>query len=406
MGLFKHISNSVKDYFAMQKSNVNISLTDPKTFYSTFDNWLTLKQNKNQVSWIYDCVDVMGKHFSNVTFRLYEDTRDGEKEEVTDHPIVSMFKKPNEFQTWWEIKYRLASHFAYWGNGYLYKLRNGFRLPMALIQLLPSRITPVGSTEGGIEEYQYNTGRGTLHLSPKDIIHFRYPDPDNILVGKAIIANILDEAEINQFQLAYLREFYKKGGFMGTIFSTPQKMDKANFDRAYDMLKAKYGEGVANSFNFGLFDQGLEPKAPPYSMKDMEVSKLRDLSRDEICSAFQTNKFMFGQAESINRATAQEVSLQYASGVIEPLMNYFDVVLTQQLAHEFGKVFSIEHDNTSPRDQDGEMAWYQGMTNCQAITPNEIREWENLEPLPIEWMNEPIKQVKQPTAAVETETVN
>ena len=111
---------------------------------------------------------------------------------------------------------------------------------------------------------------------------------------------------------------------------------------------------------------------------------------EEICAAFQVNKFMFGMAESINRATAQEVTLQFTSGVIEPIMNYFDDVLTQHLAMEFGKNLCIEHDNTSPRDQDGEMDWYKAMTETGAITPNEIRELEGMDLLENTEMNIPI----------------
>lgn len=115
------------------KSTVSVSLTDPKTFYNTFDNFLNTSSNKNQVSWVYSCIDIWGKHFANVKFRLYEEKQDGDKEEIVSHPIVDMFRKPNNFQTWWDIKYRFAPHFAFYGNVYLYKLRNGLGLPMGLI---------------------------------------------------------------------------------------------------------------------------------------------------------------------------------------------------------------------------------------------------------------------------------
>ena len=362
----------------------NVSLTDYQTFNNTFQNYFSNTSNNNQVSWIYDCVDVWGKHFTKVKFRLYEQYEDGTKEEVLKHPIVNIFKNPNNLQTWWEIKYRTAQHFAFYGNSYLYKVRNGFNLPMGLVQLLPSNLTLIN------DYYIYNVGSRIVRLDVKDVIHFRYPDPDNLTEGRAIIKNIANEVEVNQFQSAYQKEFYKQGGFLGQIFTTDQTMSNASYERAADQLAQRYSGGVTKSYKTGLFDQGLKPISSPYSIRDMDITNLKKLNMEEICAAFQVNKFMFGMAESINRATAQEVTLQFTSGVIEPIMNYFDDVLTQHLAMEFGKNLCIEHDNTSPRDQDGEMDWYKAMTETGAITPNEIRELEGMDLLENTEMNIPI----------------
>ena len=383
----------------------NITLTDYSTFNKTFSEYFnTNSSNKNQVSWIYDCVDVWGKHFAGVKFRLYE-TVDSNPEEVMRHPINDMFVTPNQFQTWWEIKYRIAQHFAFYGNAYLYKLRNGLNLPMGLVQLLPNNLTLLMNSDGSYY-YSYNTGDRMVRLAYNDVIQLRYPDPDNLFQGRAIIKNIANEVEVNQFQSAYQKEFYKQGGFLGQIFTTDQTMSNQSYERAQNMLAGRYAGGVTNSYKTGIFDQGLTPISSPYSIKDMDIVNLKDSNRDEICAAFQVNKFMFGMAESINRATAQEVTLQFTSGVIEPIMDYFDDVLTKNLAMEFGKSLYIKHDNTSPRDQDGELAWYKSMTDMGAITANEIREFEGLDIIDIEYMNYPIDLNSKNQNIKENQTVN
>lgn len=361
------------------------------TFIDTFNSYFGLATNKNQVSWIFDCIDIWGKHFAKVKFRLYEKYSDGSKQEINEHPILNMFVKPNNFQTWWEVMYRTAQHFALFGNVYLYKLRNGLGLPMQLIQLIPNRLTPMPNRVGGVlEAYQYDTGNSTVELKASDIIHFRYPDPVNLLFGKSVIANIMDTVEVEQFQTAYLKAFYKEGGFLGLTYTTDQKLNEPTFNRTKDELTRKH-RGVEGSYKVGLLDSGLKPVSPPYSLRDMEVNKLRDQTRDEVCAAFQVHKFMLGMNETINRATSQEVSLQFASGVIEPIMTYFDTVLTFDLAMEFGDMFCIEHDNTSPRDQNGELEYYTSGLQNGWLTPNEVREWESLEPLNIDYMNQPMR---------------
>lgn len=385
------------------KSTVSVSLTDPKTFYNTFDNFLNTSSNKNQVSWVYSCIDIWGKHFANVKFRLYEEKQDGDKEEIVSHPIVDMFRKPNNFQTWWDIKYRFAPHFAFYGNVYLYKLRNGLGLPMGLIQLLPSGITAMQSTSGGILEYQYNTGATIVRLKAEDVIHIPYPDGDNLTMGRPIISNIADEVEVRKYQSAYEKQFYKKGGFLGLHFSTDKEMSQEVFDRTKESLKATYGRGVDSSFDVGLTESGLKPVVTTHTMKDMDISANKKINMEEICGAFQVNKFLFGMAESINRATAQEITIQFTTGVIEPLMTYADIILTQKLAIEFGKNLCIEHDNTSPRDQAGELEYYHSGITDGWLTPNEVRKWESLEDREEPYMNVPLDLSKQNPI---TQTVN
>jgi len=365
------------------------SVDTSKNFLNTFEAYFA-ETNKNQVSWIFDCIDVWGKHFSKVKFRFYEKNLDGSKDEVTEHPILNLFIKPNQIQYWWELSYRMAAHFAIYGNNYIYKIRNGLGIPIQLIQLIPSRLTPIPSRYNNfVESYKYNTGSSTVSLKATDIIHIRYPDPENLQVGKAIISNIMSQVEVEQFQLAYLKQFYKMGGFLGNTWGTSAIMSNESFKRAVEQLRGST-EGIDNSYRARIFDSDLRPIQASYSMKDMDVKPLRDQSRDEICAAFQVNKFMLGMAENINRATAQEVSLQFASGVIEPMMNYIDTVLTYELAHEYGLEYCIEHDNTSPRDQDGELAYYKSGIENGWLTPNEVREWESLKPIELDYMNAPL----------------
>ena len=94
----------------------SISLTDATTFTKMFREWIgnIAGETSKNTGYIASCVDVYGKAFAKVDFKLY-DQEDGA--EVENHPILDIFNRPNSWQTMWEIKYRMASDFTFIQTG-------------------------------------------------------------------------------------------------------------------------------------------------------------------------------------------------------------------------------------------------------------------------------------------------
>jgi phage portal protein BeeE len=93
------------------------------------------------------------------------------------------------------------------------KLRDSPGIPRQLIQLHPDRINSFPLNVERIDHYEYNTGSGIIRLAKEDVIHFRYPDPSDHVKGRPVISNILNQLEVDKFQTAYQKKFYKEGGF-------------------------------------------------------------------------------------------------------------------------------------------------------------------------------------------------
>lgn len=372
----------------------SIDLTQGKAFRKQFANWLEENtSNTNNVGYISACADVYGKWFASSKLRLYDDNN----EEVEQHPILNLFKKPNNAMSMWEMKYRIATDFTFYGNSYFYKIRNKLNIPILLQQLHPNKITTNPYNKEVIESYSYDTGDGQLHeIAKRDVIHFRYPDPDNYILGNAIINKILDLKEVEKMQLSYIKQFYSAGGFLGATFTTPKELSKTSFDRAYQALTTKYGD-TSDAFKVGLFDSDLRPVPTAYSIKDMELSLQRELNKKEILAAFQVNKLLLGESEGIQRGNAETVFYVFASQVIDPLLNYITDKLTSDLCYDelakFDPVY-IKHDNMAQRDTLEEIKYYDIMTRAGILSINECRELEGYKPFPDNIYNLPIINYK------------
>src|SRR5690242_11618337 len=232
-------------------------------------------------------MDVKGKAYANAEFKLYDrgTYKPEEYVEVKKHPILELFRRPNEYQTWWEIKYKIACHFALpKGEAYLLKIRDEsrFKVVRQLFLLEPDRT--ILNWNGNAFEYTYTSGSGVYTFPYEDVIMLKYPNPMSTMRGRGIINNILDISDVDRAQTALMRLFYERGGFMGNVFTTKNDL-RNSFQRTKEQLQAMYG-GVKNSFLVGLLDNGLEPIKASYSIKDMDIKPNRELTRDEVSACF------------------------------------------------------------------------------------------------------------------------
>jgi len=361
----------------LKTAGVLLDMVDAKKFKIQFGDYFNAyTQNDKISSWVFVSMDILGKYFAKANFRVYKRT-ENDLFELKDHPINQIFKNPNPYQTFWSIKYRWAFHLALYGNSYLLKLRNKFGVPAAVIQLKPFNVEPI--IENGVLKYfKYKNGGQELTLKNEDVINLIYPDPDNVIIGRPIISNILDQVEVDQLQTKYQKQFYKSGGFLGQTFVAHKELSKTTFERMQEELQKRYGGGYENAYKVALLEL-VEPVKSAYSIKDMELTIQRQLSREEIMAAFQIPKILAGIGENINRATAEASIYQFTSGVVDPLCSYFDEILTKSFALDFegGENLVIEHDPLAPKDTEANINYYKNGLNDGWLTLNDVRELEN-----------------------------
>lgn len=376
--LKKFVKNLIATYNVIKN---NYDLKNYNDFKEAFGNYFNLNTSNTPSSWIYDCLDVYGKAFMKANFKLFNKGtyKQYEVKPVEKHPIVEIFNYPNEYQSWKSILYKSAFHLGYYGNIYFHKWRDKMGVVRQIFQLHPSSVSIV-SNNSLIDYYQVNTGRGIVDIPRADIIHIQNPDPDNYVKGKAIVSNILEQSEVDKLQVEYMKQFYKRGGFLGLTFSTPLNLNAESFKKSLKQLENIYG-GLDNAYKVTLLDNDLKPMNVTHSMREMDLTTQRALSRDEILAAFQINKFQLGMSEGTQRGNARENAMRFIADVIDPYLMLMADGFTKQLClNEKGwETYFIEHISTSPRDLEADLQWYKVMTEVGGITPELIFHMEKTE---------------------------
>ncbi len=357
-----------------------VGLSTFSQFHKTFSGWLeNISGGEKNTGYVASCSNIWGLSFAKAKHRLYDKSNGLE---VTTHPFSDLISKPNWFQTSWEQRYRIATDFIYEGNSYFLKLRDSLRVPRALVQLHPDRVTTQPYNYEKIDYYEYNTGSDIIRLEKEDVLHFRMPSLTSYIKGTPLLSKIADLKDIERLQIAYRKQFYKQGGFLGAVFTTEQKMNSDVFKRAKSELETNYAGSVENAFKVALFEQGLKPIPTAYSPKDMDMTAERNLNKEEILSVFGVNKLLFGQSDQIQRGNADTVYYVFYATIIDPLLDYIDEVFTSQLCMvDFDSDYFVKHDTLAGRDVELDLRYYESGIQNGWLTPNEVREIEGYEPL-------------------------
>lgn len=362
------------------------------TIRDVFGDNYSSNANSNKINgFVFSCLDITAKYFTKTKLRLYKKQANGLKE-IVSHPFLDLIDYPSDLMTRWEMLYMMILNLGYDGNHYLIKNRSVLGIPAEIVMPDPKSVR-VERASDGRPKYTYMTTKGEIDIPFWNMIHVKYPGPNNSLVGKPIISYFIDQVDVEKYQIEYQRKFYKEGGFLGATFTTSQDLSPSSFSRAKTELESRYGNGINNAFKVALFDNGLSPVKSAYSLKDMDIKNSRDSIRDEITASFQVPKVLMGLGENTNRASAEAVLYAFASGVIDPISLLFSEVLSKHVRNDFGVNYLIKADSQTPKDVQSDMQFFSEMFKMGAITVNEIRVGNDYEKYPVEVADHPLINV-------------
>lgn len=384
MNYFKNLGQAIK--------GKGISLTDKETLIAMFGDYWNLHKGQ-YTGYVSACLNTMGNYFAKAKFRIYRKDKDS-LIEIYDHPFLQLLENPNNFQVENELKHYIGEFLGVYGNFYLTKDRGLASGKIRAFYVLPPTLIEPKYNGNGISHYNYTLNGKVRKIMPEDMIHIKYLSSGSQFQGTGLINSIKDVLDIDAYQIAYMKEFYDNGGFLGQVFTTSQNLRPAEFSRVKNELKTEYA-GKGNSHKLALFTGGLEPIKSAYSLKDMEMSASRKLTLSEVMTAFRIPQILLGgEGADYNRATAEAAEYSYASTMIEPTLDYIDQVFTKHIRLDYNdKSLVVKHDQVSPKDVEQNLKYYKDMFSVAGLTINDIRKSENYDPYKFPLADKPLINV-------------
>ena len=245
-----------------------------------------------QLAWIYTCIYklAIGARGVPPMLKRHNGTR---MVEIEGHPFNTILNGPvNQKQVFADLIEGTITYLELIGDAYWELVTNDTDDIVQIYLLRPDRVT-IKATENQkhVKEYWYKVDpeQDPIKYSPEEILHFSYFSPLNDWYGFGTAEGVKASIILELYALDYSKKSLENYGVMDGFLTTDQTISKDQADRIQvDWRKHQ------NSGQTPLLPKGLEWESISASARDLALDKVRNLTRDEIISAFDVPKSMMG----------------------------------------------------------------------------------------------------------------
>jgi HK97 family phage portal protein len=254
-----------------------------------------------------------------------------------------------------ELKYTTVAHLELTGNCYwlLDGVTDDKSPPRAIYLLNPGRVRvklDKSSFPYKIGHYEYTLDGQIYRFEPYQVLHLKYPDPNDEFVGIGIPQTIPTWIDSDNYAMEYNRKFFINGAQIGLYVQTDTNVE-GNLDRIKRGMRDNY-DGNENAHKIPVMPKGAKLEHTGMTQKDMDFEKLTTATRDRILAAFRVSKTILGTAESdTNRATAETADYVFSKRTIKPKMLLIVSYLNEFLVPRYGDDLYLTFIDPVPEDK-------------------------------------------------------
>jgi len=327
--------------------------------------------------WTYAAASVIGEEIAKLKFRLFQISKDGTHEEIFDHDLLNLLSMVNPYQTAWELKFMLGVHMSLVGDAYwlMDGVDNATQTPKGLYPLIPAYMKiKTGEFPNLIQQYEYRVGTKKYTYKPEQVLHFRYPNPLNMLEGFGVVQGIANWIDADNYAMEFNRRFFLNGAKVGGFLESETARSQEMLDYMKKSFEALF-KGVDNAYRVVALPKGTSFKEAANTRKDMDFVDGQRLMRDAIIAGFRVPRTALGITDDVNRANAEATDYVFASRTIKPKYELICSFLNAFLVPRYGDGLYLGYDDPVPRNRELELNELKAVTNNQAILSiNEARE--------------------------------
>lgn len=336
-------------------------------------------------SWVYTCIRAIAEEIANIELRLFQINKEGEQEEIFEHELLDLLGGVNSFQTGFELKYLTAAHLEFAGNAYwvLDGVENESGKPSAIYILNPRYVKVIRAPAPNfIEGYEYRIGSEYRKFEPYQIIHLKYPDPNDPYEGIGTVQAIERWINADNFASEINLQYFKNGARLSGVLESENAITREQLEFLKKSFEAVY-QGVENAYQVAALPKGTKYNSLSDTPKDMDFSNLQQVMRDKILAGFRVPKTILGAAESeTNRATAETANYVFAARTIKPKIQMIVSYLNEFLVPRYGDNLFLDFVDPVPENRELIMREHQAaLGSLPYKSVNEVREEEGLPPV-------------------------
>lgn len=346
---------------------------------------------KNPVVWA--CVRYITQSVAMLPWEVQEEIQVPRKS-PTDPLRVLRQKSPNSAIAWligsepnpemsaFTFRETLLSWALLWGNGYAEIERDSVRRPRALWPIHPERVQIKRDFDTGQLYYEVNNeNKENSIIFPEDMFHVRGLGSD--MLGYSVIEYAANSIGWAQATEIFGSKFFANGLNPSAVIETGKGIGVPALTQFKAELK-RFFSGLRNSRTPLVLEPGMTLKPISSDLDKAQFIETRNLQVTEICRWFGVPPHKVQHLLHATFTNIEHQSMEVVSDCIMPWTKRFEEEANRKLVSLDRRGYVVTRMDLNEllrADADTRAKYYQSMRNAGALTANEIRQAEGLNPV-------------------------
>ena len=334
---------------------------------------------------VYNAISLISGTIGALPCHLMQ--RKGEKKRIADDRRMYrvLHDEYNPYMTAMAGRECLIAHALAWGNGYAEKVFNGYGELMELWPISPDRCRP--EMKGGELVYRIRVGSKDIYLPRERVLHVPGLGFDGF-VGYSVISMARKSIGLGMALETFGALYFGQGTHPGVVVSHPGKLS----DTANSHLKTSLTEGysgLGKSHRLLLLEEGMKLEKIGIPPDDSQFLESRQFQIPEVARWFNVPPHKLKDLTKSSFSNIESEQQSFYGDTILPWLVRFEQNFNMQLLSPSDKDYSgrgrlyWKHnaEGILRADTAARAAYYSSMFNIGALSINEIRAYEDKDPV-------------------------
>jgi HK97 family phage portal protein len=298
------------------------------------------------------------------------------------HPLAMFLSTPNPFDSWEELLYMWTFHMKLTGTAYWLKDEvNGAGQPKAIFPLLPQYVEADPDPKLKVKGWKYKVNGQTIAFKPEEILQFRRPHPNNLIMGMGDVEPSQDTLSAYINRNALDEKFLENGAMPSGILTKKEVIEDEGAWKAFrQKFNFEYG-GKNNAGKTAFLNGDWSYHKLGLTMQEMQAIEREKWTVEQIFLIHGVPLSVAGINGAANYATARQDDINFRKYECVPLLDLLigRINMAGGIAKAYGDNLRYDYSMSGLIDVEQTLKDYGPMVKLGAMTPNELREKAGLQ---------------------------
>ncbi len=386
--IIKGLSLVFRDGFSLAGGNYMPDYTSfwSELGYGDSDSGIPITKEKAlNYTAFWACVNLLARTTASLSLMTYERLQPRGKRRATDHPLYQILhSEPNPEMDSFSYMETLVYHLiASNGNAYSYiEWEPDLTSIKYLWPMNPTKVTKGRDDKTREILFQYQFDDGPKTLPAYRVWHIPGFGYDG-LKGYTPLTYFRNQIGLGLSAEKMGSKLFKNGLTFGGFLEHPGRMSEEAQTRFLKNLKDKH-EGVDKAHALTILEEGMKYNKNSIPPDDAQWLETRKFQRNEMAACFGIPPHKIGDLDRATFSNIEQQNLEFVIDAIRPLCVRIERSANRQLfiaQEKPGYFVEFLLDALLRGDSAARATYYKEMYYLGALSPNDIREKENMNPI-------------------------